>query len=39
MRFIRVAAAGDIPVGGRRIAFVDGKTIALFNVDGAVCAR
>jgi len=37
-RFVRVAAAGEIPVGGRRIAFVDGKAIALFNVDGAVYA-
>ena len=38
MRFIRVAAAGDIPVGGRGIVFVDGNTIALFNVDGTVHA-
>src|SRR5262245_15319623 len=37
-RFVRVAAVGEIPVGGRHIAFVDGKAIALFNVDGAVYA-
>ena len=38
MRFVRVAAEGEIPVGGRRMAFVDGKVIALFNVEGAVYA-
>jgi 3-phenylpropionate/trans-cinnamate dioxygenase ferredoxin subunit len=37
-RLVRVAAVGEIPVGGRRIAFVDGKAIALFNVDGTVYA-
>jgi 3-phenylpropionate/trans-cinnamate dioxygenase ferredoxin subunit len=37
-RYVRVAAVGEIPVGGRRMAFVDGKTIALFNVDGVVYA-
>jgi 3-phenylpropionate/trans-cinnamate dioxygenase ferredoxin subunit len=38
MRFVRVAAEGEIPVGGRRMAFIDGKVIALFNVEGTVYA-
>ena len=37
-RYVRVAAAADLPVGGRRLAFVDGKSIALFNIDGALYA-
>lgn len=38
IRFVRAAAVGEIPVGGRRIAFIEGKAIALFNVDGTVYA-
>ncbi|HTT09837.1 MAG TPA: Rieske 2Fe-2S domain-containing protein [Burkholderiaceae bacterium] len=38
MRFVRVAAEGEIPVGGRRMAFIDGNVIALFNVGGTVYA-
>jgi 3-phenylpropionate/trans-cinnamate dioxygenase ferredoxin subunit len=37
-RFVRVAAVGDLPIGGRRIAFLEGKAIALFNVAGTVYA-
>ena len=37
-RFVRVAAVGDLPVGGRWIGFIDGKAVALFNVDGTVYA-
>ncbi len=38
IRFARVAAFADIPAGGRWLVFVDGKGIALFNVEGAVYA-
>jgi 3-phenylpropionate/trans-cinnamate dioxygenase ferredoxin subunit len=37
-KFIRVAAAADIPAGARRLVFVEGKGIALFNVGGTVHA-
>lgn len=32
--FVRVAAAKDIPPGGAAIVETDGRTIAVFNVDG-----
>jgi len=38
IRYVRLTAAAEIPVGGRRLAFIDGKGIALFNVDGTVYA-
>ena len=38
IRFVRVAALAQVPVGGRWLGFVDGRGIALFNVDGTVYA-
>ena len=37
-RFIRAAAVADIPVGEGRVAEVDGRQVALFSVDGKICA-
>jgi 3-phenylpropionate/trans-cinnamate dioxygenase ferredoxin subunit len=37
-RFVRVAAAAEIPSDRGRPVFVDGRVIALFRVDGAVHA-
>jgi 3-phenylpropionate/trans-cinnamate dioxygenase ferredoxin subunit len=36
--YVRVAAVAQVPTGGRWLAFVDGRGIALFNVDGTVYA-
>ena len=38
IRFVRVATAAEIPGGRPRPAFVDGKVIARFKVDGAIHA-
>jgi 3-phenylpropionate/trans-cinnamate dioxygenase ferredoxin component len=37
-RFVRVAAVSDVPSGGRRLVFVEGKSYVLFNVGGDVYA-
>jgi 3-phenylpropionate/trans-cinnamate dioxygenase ferredoxin component len=37
-RFVRVAALADLPVGRGRTVFVEGRSFALFVVDGEVCA-
>jgi 3-phenylpropionate/trans-cinnamate dioxygenase ferredoxin component len=37
-RFVRVTTAAEIPADRGRHAFADGRTIALFKVDGAVYA-
>jgi 3-phenylpropionate/trans-cinnamate dioxygenase ferredoxin subunit len=37
-RFFPVAARADVPPGKARLVFVEGKTVALFNVDGDVHA-
>jgi nitrite reductase (NADH) small subunit len=36
--FVRVAATGEIPAGQGKAIEVDGKQIALFNVDGTLYA-
>ena len=36
--FVRVAARSEIPPGGKRLAEVDGRAIAVFNVDGTFYA-
>lgn len=36
--FVKVASRSDLPVGGKRLAEVDGRPIALFNVDGSFYA-
>jgi 3-phenylpropionate/trans-cinnamate dioxygenase ferredoxin subunit len=36
--FVRVAAVGDIPPGGRLLVEVEGIRIAIFNVDGEYLA-
>ena len=36
--FVRVAKTGDVPVGQAKIYEVDGRQIALCNVDGTVYA-
>jgi nitrite reductase (NADH) small subunit len=36
--FVRVAATGEIPAGQGKTIEVDGKQIALFNVDGTLYA-
>lgn len=36
--FVRVAAAADVPPGGAAMATVDGRTIAVFNVEGTFYA-
>lgn len=38
IRQVRVIAAADVPADRGRLVFVDGRTIALFKVDGAVHA-
>jgi nitrite reductase (NADH) small subunit len=35
---IRVAAADEIPVGGRKLVRAGGREVALFNVDGVIYA-
>ena len=37
-RRVRVAAVGDIPGGEGRVIEAEGKTLAVFNVDGAYYA-
>lgn len=37
-RYVRVAALSDVPAGGRRLVFVEGQGVVLFNVDGDVYA-
>jgi 3-phenylpropionate/trans-cinnamate dioxygenase ferredoxin subunit len=32
--FVKVASARELPPGGKKLADVDGRPIALFNVDG-----
>jgi len=36
--FTRVAATGDIPVGGAKVVEVDGRELAIFNVSGTFYA-
>ena len=33
--FVKVASRSELPPGGKKLADVDGRAIALFNVDGA----
>ena len=37
-RFVRAAELSKVPEGGRWLAFVEGRTIALFNVGGEIYA-
>lgn len=37
-RYVRVAALSDVPAGGRKLVFVQGQGIVLFNVGGEVYA-
>ena len=37
-RFVRVITADEIPLNRGRLVFADGRTIALFKVDGAIHA-
>jgi nitrite reductase (NADH) small subunit len=37
-RFVRVAAAADVPPGSGAVVHADGRAIALFNVDGTFYA-
>jgi 3-phenylpropionate/trans-cinnamate dioxygenase ferredoxin subunit len=36
--FVKVAARSELPPGGKKLADVDGRAIALFNVDGSFFA-
>ncbi|MCO6452424.1 MAG: non-heme iron oxygenase ferredoxin subunit [Caldilineales bacterium] len=36
--FVKVATLSELPAGGRKIVEVDGITVALFNLDGRICA-
>lgn len=36
--FIKVATLKELPVGGRKVVEVDGIAVALFNIDGKICA-
>jgi 3-phenylpropionate/trans-cinnamate dioxygenase ferredoxin subunit len=36
--FVKVAILSDLPVGSRKLVEVDGVVVALFNVDGEICA-
>lgn len=36
--FVKVCKKGDIPAGSGKTAEVNGKTVAIFNVDGNFCA-
>jgi 3-phenylpropionate/trans-cinnamate dioxygenase ferredoxin component len=36
--FVKVATCAELPVGGKKLAEVDGRAIALFNVEGVVHA-
>src|SRR5271166_3400813 len=33
--FVKVATRAELPVGGKKLVEVDGRAIAVFNVDGA----
>jgi 3-phenylpropionate/trans-cinnamate dioxygenase ferredoxin subunit len=35
---VPVGATDELPVGGRKLAFVDGRSIVLFNIEGTVHA-
>jgi 3-phenylpropionate/trans-cinnamate dioxygenase ferredoxin subunit len=37
-RFIRVCTVADVPANRGRPAFVEGRLVALFKVDGEICA-
>lgn len=37
-KFIKVAKLKDIPPGERKLVEVDGFVVALFNVEGSICA-
>lgn len=37
-KFKKVAKISEVPSGGRKLVEVDGSVVALFNVDGAICA-
>ena len=34
LTFVKVATRDELPVGGKKLVEVDGRAIALFNVDG-----
>lgn len=36
--FVKVATRAELPPGGKRLAEVDGRAIAVFNVDGSYYA-
>ncbi|MCA1684627.1 MAG: non-heme iron oxygenase ferredoxin subunit [Planctomycetia bacterium] len=36
--FVKVASRAELPPGGKKLADVDGRAIALFNVDGSYYA-
>jgi 3-phenylpropionate/trans-cinnamate dioxygenase ferredoxin component len=36
--FVKVAGRNELPIGGKKLAEVDGRAIALFNVDGTYYA-
>ena len=36
--FVRVANVTEIPLGGRKLVDIDGRAIAIFNIDGQLCA-
>jgi 3-phenylpropionate/trans-cinnamate dioxygenase ferredoxin component len=38
VRFVRVVAAAEVPSDRGRLVFADGRTIAVFKVDGAIHA-
>jgi 3-phenylpropionate/trans-cinnamate dioxygenase ferredoxin component len=37
-RQVAVASMDDLPLGGRKLAFVDGRSVVLFNIEGTVHA-
>jgi 3-phenylpropionate/trans-cinnamate dioxygenase ferredoxin subunit len=37
-RHVRVGSLEELPPGRRKLAFVDGRSVELFNIDGAVHA-
>ena len=34
--FVKVATRGELPPGGKKLVEIDGRAIAVFNVDGAL---
>jgi 3-phenylpropionate/trans-cinnamate dioxygenase ferredoxin subunit len=36
--FVKVATRSELPPGGRKLVEIDGRAIALFNLDGAIHA-